>query len=43
MDTYAGEGGAVVIAPDAGGGTGFRVVARLAPDDWIDLAHRFAD
>ena len=37
--TYPDEAGAAVFAP--GGKRGFRLVARLTPEDWIAFARRF--
>lgn len=39
---YAAEGGSGVYAAAPGGEPGFRLVARLAPDDWMDLAEAAA-
>ena len=38
---YPGEAEGVVFKPDGEGG--FSVVARVTPEDWVDLARRFAD
>jgi phosphohistidine phosphatase SixA len=38
---YPGEAEGVVFRPDGEGG--FELVARITPDDWADLARRFAD
>jgi len=35
---YAAEGGSGIYAAAPGGDPGFRLIARLAPDDWMDLA-----
>jgi broad specificity phosphatase PhoE len=37
--TYPGEAGAAVFKPDGKGG--FRLVARLTPEHWVELARRF--
>lgn len=42
-DAYAAEGGSGVYLPDRRDRDGFRLVARLAPQDWIRLAEQFAD
>jgi hypothetical protein len=39
---YAGEGGSAIYAPQPESGQGFELVARLSPDDWTQLANRFA-
>ena len=37
-DAYAAEGGSGVYMPRPDSETGVQLVARLAPDDWMDLA-----
>ena len=39
---YAGEGGSAIYSPQPESAQGFELVARLSPDDWTQLANRFA-
>jgi broad specificity phosphatase PhoE len=39
---YPGEGGAVVFRPDAKSANGLALVAEISPEDWGDLAARYA-
>ena len=42
-DAYASEGGSGIYAVRPGSPHGFALVARLAPEDWMHLATRFAE
>lgn len=40
---YASEGGCGIYKPDTNSDKGFRLIARLSPDDWFRLAHQYSE